>query len=78
MPTVMRDGPYSFVFFSSDRGEPPHVHVKRERRVAKFWLEPVALASSHGFREHEIRDIMQLVAEHQAALLEAWHDYFGA
>ena len=28
MPTVMRVGPYSFVFFSSDRGEPPHIHVK--------------------------------------------------
>jgi hypothetical protein len=30
MPTVLIDGPYSFVFFSSDRGEPPHIHVKRE------------------------------------------------
>jgi len=78
MPTVIRDGPYSFVFFSSDRGEPPHIHVKRERRVAKFWLEPVVLASNHGFREHEIGHILRLVAEHQETLLEAWHDYFGA
>ncbi len=38
MPTVMQDGPYSFVFFNSDRGEPAHIHVKRDRQVAKFWL----------------------------------------
>jgi hypothetical protein len=43
MPTVLREGPYSFIFFSSDRGEPPHIHAQRERSVAKFWLEPVAL-----------------------------------
>lgn len=44
MPTVLNDGPYGFIFFSSDRGEPPHIHVKCERRIAKFWLGPVALA----------------------------------
>jgi hypothetical protein len=77
MPTVLRDGPYSFIFFSSDRGEPPHIHVQRERYVAKFWLEPVALVTNRGFRSHEIRRIARLVVQHQATLLEAWHDYFG-
>lgn len=77
MPTVLRDGPYSFIFFSSDRGEPPHIHVQRERSVAKFWLEPVALVTNRGFRTHEIRRIRRLVMQHQATLLEAWHDYFG-
>jgi hypothetical protein len=50
MPTVLRHGPYSFIFFSSDRGEPLHIHVQRERSVAKFWLEPVALVTNRGFR----------------------------
>lgn len=40
MPTVLRDGPYRFFFYASDRGEPPHVHVQRELMVAKFWLTP--------------------------------------
>ena len=78
MPTVLREGPYSFVFFSSDRGEPVHIHVKRDRQVAKFWLEPVALAKNRGFAEHELNDIEQLVLRHRARLLEAWHEYFGA
>ena len=77
MPTVLREGPYSFIFFSSDRGEPPHIHVQRERFVAKFWLEPVALVTNRGFRAHEMRQITRLVVQHQVTLLEAWHDYFG-
>jgi hypothetical protein len=50
MPTVLQDGPYSLVFFSSDKGEPPHIHVKRDRRIAKFWLGPAVLAKIAVFR----------------------------
>lgn len=77
MPTVYHDGPYDFVFFSSDEGEPPHIHVKRERRIAKFWLTPVALARNRGFKEYEVTKIARLVVKHQERLLGAWHDYFG-
>jgi len=34
-PTVLRAAPYRLFFFSSDRGEPLHVHVTRERKAAK-------------------------------------------
>ncbi len=78
MPTAIVDGPYSLVFFASDRGEPPHVHVKRERRIAKFWLDPVVAATNRGFPGHELNQIVRLVAKHEQVLLEAWHEYFGA
>lgn len=78
MPTVLRVGPYSFVFFSSDQREPPHIHVKRDRSIVKYWLEPIALAKNRGFAQHELNDIEALVGQHRQALLEAWHDYFGA
>ena len=42
MPTVLRRGPYRFFFYSSDRAEPPHVHVERDENLAKFWLDPSA------------------------------------
>ncbi len=77
MPTVLRVGPYSFVFFSSDRGEPPHIHVKRDRDIAKYWLEPVSLAKNCGFRDHELNQLERLVVEYQQKFIEAWHDYFG-
>jgi hypothetical protein len=75
-PTVLRSGPYRFFFFSSDRPEPAHVHVSRDRKVAKFWLEPVAVASDGGFPQNELNKIAALVQEHRAALLKAWHDFF--
>lgn len=77
MPTVLRAGPYSFIFFSSDRDEPQHIHVKRDRQIAKFWLTPVACAINHGFPPHELNRIEQLVISHRDFLLQAWHDYFG-
>jgi hypothetical protein len=78
MPTVLEDGPYSFAFFSSDGGEPPHIHVKRDLRIARFWLGPIALAENRGFTGHELNRMVHLVARHEQSLLEAWHEYFGA
>lgn len=78
MPTVHHDGPYDFILFSSDKDEPAHIHVKRERRIAKFWLTPVSLAKNRGFKEHEVNKIARLVVKHRERLLEAWYDYFGS
>jgi hypothetical protein len=53
-PTVLRTGPYRFFFFSSDKDEPPHVHVERESKRAKLWLEPVEIERNDGFRASEL------------------------
>jgi predicted nucleotidyltransferase len=52
--------------------------VKRERWVAKFWLDPMVLATNRGFAGHELNQIARLVMKHEPTLLEAWHEYFGA
>ena len=54
-----------------------HVHVARDRDVAKFWLEPVRLHWSGGFRRAEINRISNLVEEHLEEIIEAWHGHFG-
>lgn len=77
MPTVLRSGPYRFYFWSHEPNEPPHIHVDRDNFSAKFWLEPLDLARNHGFRPLELRQVHRLVEEHQAELLEAWHDFFN-
>jgi len=46
MPTVLRAGPYRFFFYSVDRGEPVHVHVERETKRAKFWLDQFGFTSA--------------------------------
>jgi hypothetical protein len=78
MPTVFQSGPYSFIFFSSDQREPAHIHVKRDRQIAKVWLNPISLAKNRGFNEHELNRIMELIEENQQKLLEAWNEHFSA
>lgn len=75
-PTVLQSGPYRLFFFSSDRGEPVHVHVTRDRKTAKFWLEPVRLEYNHGFSVTELRKVENVVRDNEAQLVQAWHDYF--
>lgn len=76
MPTVLRIGPYRFFFYAGDRDEPSHVHVERERFTAKFWLDPVRLQRSGGFRSTEIIRIQRIVEENRERLLESWDDFF--
>ena len=78
VPTIYRDGPYRFFFFSNEGLEPAHVHIQRDRSLAKFWLQPVALASSVGFSSRELRRLRDLVAEHRDDLEEAWNEFFRA
>lgn len=77
MPTVLRSGPYRFFFYAADHVEPPHVHVERDKSSAKFWLDPVRIATSTGFPAPEIRRIQGLVTENNILLLRAWNEYFG-
>jgi hypothetical protein len=77
MPEVMRIGPYRFFFYSLENNEPPHIHVRRDKSILKFWLDPIALASNRGFRGHEVTYIRTLVDENREQLLEAWYAHFG-
>ena len=77
MPTVLIAGAYRFFFYAGDRDEPPHIHVERDDKIAKFWLDPIRLQHSGGFARTEIGRIQKLVSEHQTALLEAWNGYFN-
>ena len=77
MPTILRIRSYRFFFVSLDRGEPPHVHVRRENMVAKVWLEPVSLERAGGFGRAELTAIVRLVLAHRDRLLRSWHEFFG-
>jgi len=77
MPTVLRVGPYRFFFYSGDRDELPHIHVEREDKKAKFWINPVRLQYSHGFSRSETNRIQKLVEANAAKLLRGWDEYFS-
>ncbi len=76
MPTVLRNGPHRFYFYSHDLGEPIHVHVDRDENSAKFWLEPIELAYNLGFSARELRTIEKIIAENRKTMTEVWNEYF--
>ena len=61
-----------------ENDEPPHIHVEFGDKLAKYWLEPVELASSQRVRSHELGAVRRLVVEHRTEFLKAWHDHFDA
>jgi hypothetical protein len=76
MPTILRMGPYRFFFYANDRYEPKHVHVRRDEKEAKFWLEPVRLERTDRFRGHELRRIESLIELHADLLRWMWDEFF--
>ena len=77
VPTLLRQTGFRVYVTSHDANEPPHVHVDRQEASAKFWLQPVRLASGIGYSARELRTIEELVSENEIMLVKGWHDYFG-
>ena len=78
MPTAPgMTGPYRFFFYSFDCNEPRHVHVRRDKAVCKFWLDPVELASNSGFKPKELNRIRTIILDNLDLFREAWDEHCG-
>jgi hypothetical protein len=52
--------------------------VRKDRNVAKFWLEPtVCLAEAYGMKPHELNALQKVVETNAEAIKRAWYQYFG-
>ena len=78
MPIILRIKGYRFFFFSRESNEPAHIHVEQAERYAKFWLNPIQLAESDGFRSSEISELRELVQQHKTLFEERWNEYFSS
>lgn len=79
MPKVFEWRGYRFFFFSNEGGflEPCHIHVRKGRNVAKFWVAPdVVLASSWGMNAKELNRLEAKVREIKPVIEEFWNEYF--
>ncbi len=75
MPTIQIQR-YKFRFYSSDLGEPPHVHVIDADKVAKIWLQPISVENNRGYNTAELNYVLRLTRQNQTRLLERWNEYF--
>jgi hypothetical protein len=76
-PTIYRERGYRFFFFS--REEPQiHVHVSSVDGEAKFCLEPeIELAKNYRLSRAQLREVEQIIEEHEDEFRAAWHRHFG-
>ncbi len=77
-PTIFREGPFRFFFFSREESR-LHVHIASSDGEAKFWLEPeVELAKNFRLSEKDIRRVRQLILERESEIRDAWNSHFGS
>ena len=77
-PTVFREGPFRFFFFSREE-ERLHIHVQSADGEAKFWVEPrIELARNHGLSDQDLRRVEQVIEEREQEIRDAWAGHFGS
>jgi len=80
MPKLFEWNGYRFHFYS-DEGiprEPVHIHVRKGRDNAKFWLYPeVIVAYNRGFSSREQSELARVVEQRRDEIERAWNDHFS-
>lgn len=77
MPRVLRTAKYRFFFFTNEGSEARHIHVESGENYAKFWLEPIDLAKSVGYKEKKLSEIREIILHNVKCFKEKWDAYFG-
>lgn len=77
MPKVFEWRGWRFEFYSLDRDEPRHVHIRKDRKETKIWLNSLNVARNKRCTEKELSDLLRIVGENQQEFLEKWHEHFG-
>ena len=55
---------FALGFMPAMPNEPPHVHVKKDGKHAKFWLrDTIEMEFNERFRTHELNEIRRMIAE---------------
>jgi hypothetical protein len=79
MPTVFYDRGFRFFFYSNEGSprEPVHIHVEKDNREAKFWLNPeVRVAYNDGFDSHTLRLLSGIAEANRERIERAWNEFF--
>ena len=80
MPTIFRERSFRF-FFHSNEGSPReqvHIHVEKDGREAKFWLEPeVQVAYNDGYNARTLLQLLKIVEANRDRIVRAWNEFFG-
>jgi hypothetical protein len=77
MPEVFREEGFVFFFYANEGNEPMHIHVRKAGGFAKFWLLPVELDYSKGFKSADLIKAESMIIANFEKIKERWHNVFG-
>lgn len=77
MPTIVRENGFRLFFYADEGTEPPHIHVEYQGPTAKFWINPVRLASNEGLSGKNLSKAATLVRKHEKLIKEKWREFFS-
>ena len=68
MATILFIRGWRLFFYSNERNEPPHIHVRKGGADCKFWLHPerfdISEEYSYNASPAEVRAIRQIIFDH--------------
>ncbi len=79
MPKIFEWKGYKFFFYSNEGIplEKCHIHIRKEKYLAKFYIEPeVFLESSWGMSSSELNDLEKQVELNKDLIRRKWNEYF--
>ena len=77
MPTIFKFFGMQFYFWSNEH-EPIHIHVRKDRCLAKFVIEPdIELIENKGFKPQELRLAENIIEENKDVIVTNWKTYFN-
>lgn len=52
------------------------MHVSRDDKEVKIWLETLEVAFNRKFSQKEIRDIIRIIERRRQEIEDKWNDFF--
>lgn len=77
MPRVFEWKGWRFEFYSLDGAEPPHIHIRKDNKETKVWLENLAIARNKRCTDKELNELLDVVKSHRQEFMERWNEHFG-
>ena len=76
-PIFLKEKGYAFKIYSNEE-ERMHIHIIKEDKEAKIWLEPkVEVAYKGDFSQHEINKIQSIVELYAEYFKKQYHLHIG-
>ena len=80
MPKIFEWDGFKFFFFSNEGNplERCHIHVRKDSKIAKFWILPeVRIDSSWGMSSKELKILEEKILEKRSFIEEKWNEFFN-